>query len=534
MDFRTPTLSRHQAVLFTTSLDDAIPENHMVRVLDKILGSKPFEETFEAWEGAVRQREGRPAYRPRSLAGVVIYGMLVRIRSSRQLEDACHNRIDFRWLAECQTPDHSTINRFVKKNMPQIRKLFRASVKLALDVGVLNSSHLAVDGTRVRANASCESVMSREKIEGMKKVIEHFLDHWEEEWKESEKRDLERLGNLGAWTVVENSPEFQKKAVAWHARLDKALVELSKRTESAPRPKAVVQRISVTDPESRIQKAKRSKDVAPHYSPQIVVDVESGIVVAEEVVNEATDRGQLLPMTQQAVENTGVVPATMSGDSGYSDGRDVKALEDLGIDAYVPEQGNKGPKAQAKRTDALNALRRGEDLTEDQWTAITGKSTKKKARRLPTEAFEYDRERDVYICPMGVTLPYVRTVTYKTKAGLNRSRSYGRCKACLTCSIRNRCITSQSTTRWISRSEYKDCQERIRDRLNSEEGWKLYNRRTPSVEGAFGDEKHNQGFRRFTRRTLRGVQLEWSLQMLGRNLRKLLARAPEVVTCLRQ
>ncbi len=197
------------------------------------------------------------------------------------------------------------------------------------------------------------------------------------------------------------------------------VVEFSQRTESAARPDEIVQRIRVTDPESRNQNAKRSKDVAPHYSPQIVVDVESGIV-AEDVVNEATDRGQLLPMTVRAVENTGVVPATMSADSGYSQGSDLQALESLGIDAYAPEQGNKGPKARAERAEAINALQRGEDLTEEQWTAITGTSAKKKARRLPPEAFEYDQERDVYICPMGATLPYVRTEINKTRAGPTR------------------------------------------------------------------------------------------------------------------
>jgi transposase len=111
--FRTPEIAREQMVLWERRLEDAIPDDHQVRHLDLLLGSAAFSETFRKMERSYVLNLGKPPYHPGDLASLYLYGMLHRIRSSRQLEDACHCRLDVIWLMKGQTPDHSTIADFV-------------------------------------------------------------------------------------------------------------------------------------------------------------------------------------------------------------------------------------------------------------------------------------------------------------------------------------------------------------------------------------------------------------------------------------
>src|SRR5215510_12322994 len=100
--FREPEFRRSQLMLFSTSLDDSIPADHPVRLFDELLRSKAFESAWQRMEREYKLTEGRPPFHPRVLAGLWLYGMLNHIRSSRRLEMACHNRIDFMWLMESE------------------------------------------------------------------------------------------------------------------------------------------------------------------------------------------------------------------------------------------------------------------------------------------------------------------------------------------------------------------------------------------------------------------------------------------------
>src|SRR5947208_3248592 len=110
--FRKPKVAREQFVLWSQRLEDAIPSDHPVRLFDQLIGSAAFAATFREWEQAYVGKEGQPAYHPRVLVGLYLYGMLNRIRSSRQLESASYNRLDVIWLLSGETPDHSTIAPF--------------------------------------------------------------------------------------------------------------------------------------------------------------------------------------------------------------------------------------------------------------------------------------------------------------------------------------------------------------------------------------------------------------------------------------
>src|SRR6185312_7039396 len=142
------SVQRDQLVLFTESLDKAIPAEHTVRILDEILGQLDWSD----WEAAYHDRLGQPAIHPRILAGVLLYGLLTRVRSSRSLEEALNVRLDFRWLASDRRIDHTTLSEFRRNHPTELKDLFTRICQIAREMGFLNLQRLGYDGTRVRAN----------------------------------------------------------------------------------------------------------------------------------------------------------------------------------------------------------------------------------------------------------------------------------------------------------------------------------------------------------------------------------------------
>ena len=187
--FRVPEQRRQEMLLWDAHLDDAISPDHPVRAFDAILRSKTFRGVFRDWEADFKLGRGQPPFRPIYLVSLYCYGLLCRVRSSRQLEAACHNRIDFMWLMEGQTPDHTTIANFVKTNMARLREIFKKSVAVAKAAGLVSLNHVAIDGTKVAANASKDSVRSSDRLTKDLAQAEALLEKLEEEWKSNESRE---------------------------------------------------------------------------------------------------------------------------------------------------------------------------------------------------------------------------------------------------------------------------------------------------------------------------------------------------------
>lgn len=131
MDWAKSPETREQLVLFPMRLDDAIEPNHRVRMLDDIL----LRLDWSKWEAAYDLRRGQPPIHPRVLAGVILYGLLVRIRASRALEEALQVRLDFRWLVEGRSIDHTTISEFRRKNAEALKDTFVQVAMIAREIG---------------------------------------------------------------------------------------------------------------------------------------------------------------------------------------------------------------------------------------------------------------------------------------------------------------------------------------------------------------------------------------------------------------
>ena len=529
--FRRPEQPRGQSVLWAQRLEDAIPEDHPVRLLDYLLHSEAFDETFTAWAGEYVLIEGQPPYHPRDLSGLYLYGMMNRIRSSRQLESASHNRLDVIWLMQGQKPDHSTIASFVGRHAKHLRKLFRDVLGVAVRAGLVGLDHLAVDGTKIEADAGKSSVRSEKKIASWLSHLDEKIAALEAEWAENEDREALVFGDQAPWVPPKGHTQKHKlaKLQRQRYRLDKALREIERRRQEHPSgqpPKAIA---STTDPDSRCMKDKEGRS-KPNYNGQAAVDDTHGVIAAAEVNDQPNDSGQLTPLVEQSIENCGQKPQAVSADRQYNTGPELASLEEKGILSYLPDSGQNSESAPLDEaaSQALEAVAQEQTLTNEQWEALP-----RNARGLiDKSAFCYDQQKDEYRCPAGRWLRVLRTSQDTKKWGTAIRKQYGHPTACASCEHAAKCCKDPAKGRVINRDQYEDHRRRLRERMATEVGRATYRRRKQTVEPRFGQIKHVLGVRRFMRRGLEAVRTEWSLVCTAVNIGILLRHWKEVAPIL--
>ncbi|MEE8170091.1 MAG: IS1182 family transposase [Phycisphaerae bacterium] len=548
--FRKPELRREQMVLWSQRLEDAIPADHPVRFFNQLLHAEPFAATFRAWERDYVLVEGQPPYHPRDLAGLYLYGMLNRLRSSRQLEAACWNRLDVIWLMQGQHPDHATIAGFVSRHGKRLRELFRDVLRVGLRAGLIKLEHVATDGTKVEADAGRDSVRGEKKIRAWLGHVDEKLAALEAEWTANENREATLFGDAACWAPPRHrEPRAQLAALKrQQARLKRALAEIERRREESARSGGTCKAIaSTTDPDSRCMKDKEGRR-KPNYNAQLSVDAgAAGMIVACEVNDAPEDSGQLSPMLKQVQENCGRKPQTASADSGYNTGPELAFLEQEEISGYLPDAHESGAAAARSPADraaaasqaALQAVRKGQALTQAQWAALPRDASK----LLAKSAFVYDAPADAYRCPAGHALPLLATNRDRRGWGTAIRKRYGFTPygraarprgdvPCTACPHAQACCRDAAKGRRIERDQYEEYRERMRARMNCAAGRAVYKRRRETVEPRIGWLKQGLGLRRFMRRGLEQAGTEWSLACTAVNISILLRCWEKVVAVL--
>jgi transposase len=205
----TSPLDRNQVVLFAPTLDQSIPDEHSVRLFSETLAALDFSK----WELMYVRLVGQPPIHPRVLAGCILYGLSLGIRSSRKLEDAAANRLDFIWLLEGRVPDHATICKFRTQFGKEIKDLFRQVGRVAITMGLVSLNQVLLDGSEFKANNSRYATNRRpslqQKLDGLDRQIEQML----------------------AETDLQDKTEDQLFGEGSPAKLPKALQDLKTRQE---------------------------------------------------------------------------------------------------------------------------------------------------------------------------------------------------------------------------------------------------------------------------------------------------------------
>ena len=509
MDWAKTSESRDQLVLFPTRLDDAIEPNHRVRMLDEILSRLDWTK----WEAAYDLRRGQPPIHPRIVASVILYGFLVRIRASRALEEALQVRLDFRWLVEGRSIDHTTISEFRRKNAEALKDTFVQIAMIAREMGCLPLQALAFDGTRVRSNNRKSGTRTPAELRAMKQALAEKFEELEAKASAADDLDDQRFGDASAHTLADELADVERRQQQVDAAIEE-LERIEQAGETAPN------RLPITDPESRVMPNKDG-GFAPNYTPTATVDVDSGLVVSADVLGTINEDKQLMPAIEDVQERFGLdaPPVEVLADGLMATGENLDACQQRGIELFSPIKNQNGGDNPAIRDDPTQPVA-VED--RDRLPTKTVKRQGKKHEQLDKRAFVYDQERDCYGCPEGKRVPYKNTTTEKRHGGRRVRRRYqAATEDCQACPLLSRCVQGNAKSRMINREQHESLREAHAKKMSSDEAKKKYARRCHPSERPFAVIKQKYGVRQFLLRGLLQVRQEWDWLICAFNLDRL-------------
>jgi len=501
-----PGLDRNQALLFSPTLDDSVSEDHPVRLLEELLRVQDWSE----WEQEYNGRCGQPPIPPWVMAGVILYGLMRRIRSSRQLEYACGHNIDFMWLAEKRTIDHDTICKFRTRFKEPLKQLFKQVNRLAMKMGLIRLLEVAFDGTRVKANASRHRTWTVERVEA---VLRDLETEFGKMLSEAETADAGEAALRDPENASPLPPELANADLR-RAKLNELLREL--READAARKKDGIKtpaQLPKADTDSRVMSNKEG-GYAPNYTPVAAADGEQGFIIDCDVIGSPNEHNELLPSMDRIVETFGQKPQSASADKAFGTGVNLESMEQRGIEFHTPvaspepQDGNP-----AKREDPR------QPVAEQDWPDLPRNDKKK----LDKCCFVYDAAADMYFCPMGKEMPYRETKKDNGSQGPKAVRLYA-CKDCANCPLAAECLDPKAKRgRTVSRDGHEPARARMHAKMQTEAGQTTYNRRMHIGETPFAILKSILGVRQFLLRGLEKVRTEWCWACTAYNLKKLIA-----------
>lgn len=346
-----------EPLLLPPAVQDFVAKDHLARfVLALVIEELDLKEITAAYSS----EKGQPPFDPRMMTALLLYAYCRGIYSSRRIAQACRERVDFMSVIALDPPDFRTVSNFRGRHLKALAGLFAQVLKLCEKAGLVKLGHVALDGTKIKANASKHKAMSYERMEKRATELEAEVARWlnsaeaadaEEDklygrdktgeempdWVTEKKRRAEAIRAAKAELEAEAKAAAEAKAKETAAAEEKRQAEGRKKPgpkaappSSEPDPKA---QKNFTDPESRIMKSKEGFVQA--FNAQAAVDAEAQIIVAQAVTQDANDKRQLAPMIDAIETNLGRKPAQLSADSGYCSDANIEALETRGIDGYI-------------------------------------------------------------------------------------------------------------------------------------------------------------------------------------------------------
>lgn len=510
--FAVPPLGRDQLVLFPEKLDDIIASDHPVRLLDDILD----RTDWGPWESLYALDRGQPPIHPRVIASVILYGIMKRIRSSRNLEEALEVRIDFRWLAKGWTIDHTTLSSFRTENSPRIKELFVQIALVARELGYLPLATLGFDGTRMRASNRRSGSRTPEELRQAKRELSEKFDEVEAKLAEADKHDDEKFGKTNGRELNKELADVSRRK----KKVEAALAEIE-RLETAGQ--KVPARVPTTDPQSRITPNKDG-GFAPNYTPTATVDVDSGLIVAADVIANTDEDKHMIQAVKDVMESFSLEhpPEELLADGMMCTGENIAECKTLGIDFYSPiKLGAEGDNP-AQREDLSQPVS-AEDIAR-----LPTTTTKRRDGTTTTQfnknAFVYDKEKDCYWCPAGKALPYSNT-TSETENGRTRVRLryLAEVTNCASCLLKSQCIAASTKQRMVCHEQHESHRVEHANKMAEPTSKKKYGRRRHAGERPFATIKSQFGARGFLTRGLAKVSCEWHWLTAAFNLHRLMS-----------
>ena len=454
---------RSQVQLLPPCLDDYVAPNAPARFMDAYVEGLDFVAL--GFAHAQPAATGRPPYHPADLLKLYLYGYLHRVRSSRRLEAEATRNLEVIWLLRSLRPDFKTLADFRKDNRAAFKPLFKNFNLLCRKLDLFGAELVAIDGSKFKAVNNPRRHYTQEQLQELMQKMEARIDEY---LGELDRQDTEAEGVPAApsRTALEEKIAVLK---ARQGKYDELLAEMKAAQQTE---------VSLTDPDSR-----GMKKVAVGYNVQVAVDAKHDLIAAPEVVQAASDYGQLSPMATAAQAALAVTSLQVVADAGYHEAQQLEACAAAGLTTFVPARGT--TRGQGPHDRAIH----------------------------PKEAFTYDPVGDTYRCPAGQTLA-------QGYAGESRGKQclyYYNVAACGACGQRAACTTGAN--RKLSRLANEAVVEQQAQRVPAHP--ELVRRRKEIVEHVFGTLR-NWGHDTFLMKGLEKVRAEFSLSCLTYNLRRVL------------
>ena len=336
-----------EELLLPPSLRDWLPENHLAYFVSDVADNLDLSG-MDAVYG--NEKRGQPPYNPLMMTKVLLYGYCVGVFSSRRIERRLVEDIAFRVLAAGNQPNFRTISDFRKIHLVTLEGLFEQVLKIALEAGAMKVGRVAVDGTKVKANASKHKAMSYdrmlEKEKQLKAEVKQLLaqaeaaDAAEDQQYGKDRRGDELPAELQRRETRIKKIQEAKRAIERRAH-DKAAAEGADSQQARPKDK---DQYNFTDPQSRIMKG--ADGFVQAYNAQAAVEPKLQLIVGQTVTQAANDKEQLIPMLATMEEQSGQRPDDILADSGYCSEKNLEALDseenpERRVDGYIATERQK-------------------------------------------------------------------------------------------------------------------------------------------------------------------------------------------------
>jgi transposase len=471
MQSKFKSIQKDQLFLLPPTIGDFIPEGHLARVISEIVDTFDTTKIEEQYS-----YHGQKSYHPKILIKLWVYGYATGILSGRRIAVRCETDTAWMYLTSMHRPDFRTINDFRKDNIKSFEVYFIAVLKLCRELGMANVGTVALDGTKIRANASARKMMDKDMyIQWMGKVEKDIAALNKEADRVNEVEDKTLKDQRG-----DELPKEIRKKETLRKKIQQAIEELKKREGG---------RTNLSDQDARL--IKSAGQIKPNYNCQGAV-TEDGVLVGAYVSSNASDKEQLMPLINQVEQNTGNRIETVLADSGYSSYANYEWLNGQKKTAYIPDQ-------EYEHRDKL----KGEPYDKSN--------------------FIYQPEKDNYVCPQGKDLIF-SGVSFNRKRK-QKLRIY-KGTQCSTCLVKIQCTSANA--RHINQDFREPLRERARNLLDSPQGKFIYKKRMSMIEPIWGNIKFNKLITMFHLRGLDKVNGEWMLIALANNIQKLMARRENI------
>ena len=463
-------LNRKQQLMFPPSLDELVEEDNMVRAIEAYVDTLQIA-TLHLKTKKSLIKDGQPAFHPKLLLKIYIYGYLNKIRSSRKLETEIGRNIEMMWLTQGLTPSYKTIANFRKDNPKALQTIFKEFSLLLKSLKLITGDLVAIDGAFLRANASKNTLI-------MKKTLKKDLVKIEEDI----KNYMTILETLDKEESHKPNLKISKEEIEKLAEKKEQVTKDIKLLETLGK-----EQYNKTDPDATAM-SKPSHNLMA-YNSQIAVDHKYKFIVATDISTNGHDLDQLHNMAIKSKEIVDNEDMIVTADKGYYSTREIKKCIEDGIETIIPPR-------------------------------CTGANKKIKEGRFSNNQFTYNHQDDCYICPNNQQLKKIEKQYERNGRMLDVYRISS--TYCKVCPLKENCLSDVTPNKQMYRWEHEDIIDDYATKMQTPQAKKIVKQRGSIVEHPFGTTKRMLGWDHFLVRSKEKVLGENALIMFTYNFRRLL------------